>query len=200
MYGLAMRLLLIATHNSHKTAEIRAMLGGHFDVRDLNAHPEIPAAQETGDTFEANAIIKALEAARIFPGLVLSDDSGLEVDAIGGAPGVHSARYAGERASDAENRAKLLATLKSLPPCHHSHAARFRCVMALAEDGKILGTFEGSVEGELILEERGESGFGYDTLFIPAGEQETFAQLRSEIKNQLSHRAFALAKLRSFLL
>ncbi len=195
-----MRALLIATHNSHKTAEIRAMLGGHFDVRDLNAHPEIPAALETGNTFEANAIIKALEAARIFPGLVLSDDSGLEVDAIGGAPGVHSARYAGECASDAENRAKLLDTLKSLPPCGHSHSARFRCVMALAEDGKILGTFEGSVEGQLILEERGESGFGYDTLFIPAGEQETFAQLRAEIKNQLSHRAFALAKLRSFLL
>ena len=116
--------LRIATKNAHKTGEIRAILGDGWEVEDLNAHPEIPAPEETGDTFLENATIKAVAASQIFPGLVLSDDSGLAVDALGGAPGVRSARYAGENASAAEHRAKLLAALAGT----RERTARFRCV------------------------------------------------------------------------
>src|SRR6202012_2470277 len=103
--------LLIATKNAHKTAEIRAILGASWEVTDLNAHPEVPAPEETGDTFAENAAIKAVAASQLFPSYVLSDDSGLEVEALGGAPGVISARYAGPKATDADNRAKLLREL-----------------------------------------------------------------------------------------
>lgn len=191
-----MRPLLIATKNAHKTAEIAAMLAGAFAVTDLNAHPEVPPADETGETFEANAIIKAVEASRIFSGIVLSDDSGLEVDALGGAPGVRSARYSGEGATDASNRAKLLAALSGVA---FPRTARFRCVMALAESGRVLATFSGAVEGEIIDAERGAGGFGYDALFIPAGHAGTFAELPAEVKNQLSHRARALEQARAWL-
>ena len=180
--------LLIATKNSHKTGEISAILGDAWDVEDLNAHPEIAAPEETGDTFLANATIKALAASQILPGLVLSDDSGLEVDALGGAPGVWSARYAGETASAAEHRAKLLRELGDTT----DRAARFRCVMVLAENGVVLGAFDGAVEGAIIAGERGTGGFGYDPLFIPDGYAETFGELPAAVKNQLSHRARAL--------
>ena len=180
--------LLIATKNAHKTEEIRAILGDGWEVGDLNAYPDIAAPEETGDTFLANATIKALAASCIFPGLVLSDDSGLEVDALGGAPGVWSARYAGETASSAEHRAKLLRELTGA----RDRTARFRCVMVLAENGAVLGAFDGAVEGTIIAGERGTGGFGYDPLFIPDGYAETFGELPSEVKNQLSHRARAL--------
>ena len=182
--------LLIATKNAHKTGEIRAILGDGWEVEDLNAHPEIPAPEETGDTFLENATIKAVAASQIFPGLVLSDDSGLAVDALGGAPGVRSARYAGENASAAEHRAKLLAALAGT----RERTARFRCVMVLAENGAVLGAFDGAVEGAIIAEERGTGGFGYDPLFIPDGYAETFGELLSSLKNQLSHRARALSQ------
>ena len=182
--------LLIATKNAHKTGEIRAILGDGWEVEDLNAHPEIPAPEETGDTFLENATIKAVAASQIFPGLVLSDDSGLAVDALGGAPGVRSARYAGENASAAEHRAKLLAALAGT----RERTARFRCVMVLAENGAVLGAFDGAVEGAIIAEERGTGGFGYDPLFIPDGCTETFGELPSSVKNQLSHRARALSQ------
>jgi XTP/dITP diphosphohydrolase len=188
--------LLIATRNAHKTAEIRAMLGAAWTVTDLNAHPEIPSPEETGATFMANAALKAAAAAQRFDGLVLADDSGLEVDALGGAPGVRSARYAGERATDADNRAKLLRELMSTPA---PRTARFRCAMALARGGEIVGRFEGAVEGSLLDGERGEGGFGYDALFVPDGEHETFAQLPAETKNRLSHRARALQQVIEFL-
>jgi XTP/dITP diphosphohydrolase len=196
----AMPRLLVATKNAHKTAEIRAMLGAEWEVTDLRAHPEIPAPEETGATFAENAVIKAVAASRLFPGaLVLSDDSGLEVDALGGAPGVRSARYAGEGASDAENRARLLRELEAAGARGKQRAGRFRCVMALAEGGEVRGIFDGSVEGTIINAERGEGGFGYDALFVPEGECETFAQLPAEVKNRLSHRARALAKVRDHL-
>ena len=192
-----MRRLLIATKNAHKTAEIRAILGDGWDVNDLNAHPEIAAPEETGATFAENAAIKALAASRLFPGLVLADDSGLEVDALAGAPGVRSARYAGAQATDAGNRAKLLRKLAGTRG--KARTARFRCALALAADGTVRATFDGTVEGVIINAERGEGGFGYDALFIPAGHCETFAQLPAAVKNQLSHRARALENARVFL-
>jgi XTP/dITP diphosphohydrolase len=189
--------LLIATKNAHKTAEIRAILGPAWEVSDLTAHPEVPAAEETGVTFAENAAIKAIAASERFAGLVLSDDSGLEVDALGGAPGVWSARYAGPNASDADNRTKLLGELAGVPA--HDRRARFRCVMALTQQSELLRTFEGVVEGAIIHAERGTHGFGYDALFVPEGHHETFAQLPEETKNAISHRARALQQTRQFL-
>ena len=185
--------LLVATKNAHKTAEIRAILGDGWEITDLTAHPARPSPEETGATFEENARIKAEAASLVFPGFVLSDDSGLEVDALGGAPGVHSARYAGAHGDDAANRATLR---RALAACGAPEpwVARFRCAMAIAETGRTLATFDGRVEGRVIAEERGTGGFGYDALFIPAGHRETFGELPSDVKNTLSHRARALAK------
>jgi XTP/dITP diphosphohydrolase len=190
--------LLVATRNAHKTAEIQATLGSDWEVSDLNTHPEIPSPEETGATFAENAAIKALAASERFDGLVLSDDSGLEVDALNGAPGVRSARYAGEEASDAQNRQKLLAALETADSRGKARSARFRCVMVAAERGEALGTFDGAIEGVIINHERGEGGFGYDSLFVPAGYCETFGQLPAEVKNEISHRARALAQARRF--
>lgn len=189
-----MASLLIATKNSHKTAEIRALLGAEWQVTDLNDHREMVSPEETGSTFADNACIKAEAASRVFPGLVLSDDSGLEVDALGGAPGVRSARYAGEKATDADNRAKLLRELDRVGARGKERTARFRCAMALAMDGRVLHVFQGAVEGVIVNVEKGEGGFGYDSLFVPEGYCETFGQLPPETKNQLSHRARALAQ------
>lgn len=192
-----MKHLLIATGNTHKTEEIRAMLGAEWRVEDLAAHPDLPSAEETGDTFEANAAIKALHVSAAVPEvLVLSDDSGLEVDVLDGAPGVRSARYAGEKATDADNRAKLKRALAETmshgvrPP----FTGRFRCVMALARNGTALGTFSGAVEGTLLDAEEGTGGFGYDPLFVPRGYDASFGVLPPEVKNTLSHRARALEK------
>jgi XTP/dITP diphosphohydrolase len=190
--------LLIATKNAHKTAEIRAILGDAWDVSDLTGHPEVPAPEETGATFEENARIKAEAASRIFPGIVLSDDSGLEVDALGGEPGVQSALYAGTHGDDAANRLRLkreLVLCKKAEPWK----ARFRCVMAIAQAGRTLAVCDGSVEGRVILEERGSGGFGYDALFLPEGHVETFSQLSGEVKNTLSHRARAMSKVAGIL-
>jgi XTP/dITP diphosphohydrolase len=194
-----MRPLLIATKNSHKTSEIRAILGSAWEVTDLNAHPEVIPPEETGTTFAENASIKAVAASLIFPGIVLSDDSGIEADALGGAPGVYSARYAGENATDADNRVKLLRELDAAGARGKERTGRFRCVMALAEYGKVLGTFDGAVEGIIINQEKGEGGFGYDSLFVPDGYCETFGQLSAGIKNSLSHRGRALEKVRQYL-
>jgi XTP/dITP diphosphohydrolase len=192
-----MQTLLIATRNRHKTREIGQMLGSGWDVRDLVSIPHAPKIEETGTTFEENAALKALTISRIFTGLVLADDSGLEVDALNGAPGVHSARFAGIDANDAENRFLLIDKLKKLGG--DEYPARFRCVIVLASQGELLGSFDGVIHGKVILEERGESGFGYDSMFIPQGYMETFGELQSEIKNSLSHRGRALAKALEFL-
>lgn len=194
--------ILVATGNSHKTAEIRQILGPGFEVSDLNAHPEIPQAEETGTTFLENATIKSVEASLLFEGLVLSDDSGLEVDALGGAPGVYSARYSGPGATDATNRQKLLEELARVEAENpgSSSAARFHCVMVLAKAGEIIGSFDGRVEGRIIRETKGAGGFGYDPLFVPEGYEQTFAELSPEIKHSLSHRGRALAKAKEALL
>jgi XTP/dITP diphosphohydrolase len=187
--------LFIATRNSHKTAEIAAMLGPAWDVSDLRAHPEVPSPEETGATFMENAEIKAVAASRVVAGLVLADDSGLAVDALGGEPGVRSARYAGDLASDSDNRAKLLRALAGVS----ERRAWFHCAIALAEAGTVRGRFEGAVEGRIILEERGAGGFGYDALFAPDGFEQTFGELPSARKNTLSHRSRALAEAVKFL-
>ena len=185
--------LLLATKNTHKSAEIRAILGATWEVSDLTAHPGVPSPEETGATFEENARIKAEAASLVFPGIVLSDDSGLEVDALGGEPGVQSALYAGTHGDDAGNRARLK---RGLAFCGKAEpwTARFRCAMAIAQAGRTLAVCEGRVEGRVVAEERGSGGFGYDALFIPDGHAGTFGQLPAEVKNTLSHRARALAK------
>ncbi len=188
-----MHSLLIATKNAHKTAEIRAILSEAWEVSDLTVHPEVPAPEETGATFEENARIKAEAASQIFSGIVLSDDSGLEVDALGGEPGVQSALYAGTHGDDAANRARLK---RELLACGvpQPWRARFRCTMAIAQSGRTIAVCDGRVEGRVISEERGGGGFGYDSMFIPDGHEGTFGVLPSEVKNGLSHRARALAK------
>ena len=190
-----MQKLLVATGNSHKTDEIRAILGAGYVVSDLKAHPELPEVEETGTTFLENATLKAVEISKQVEGLILSDDSGLEVDALDGEPGVYSSRYAGEAGNDAANNKKLLHELQG----EDSRTARFRCVMVLAQDGEVLTSFDGAVEGRMLSELHGEGGFGYDPLFVPDGYDQTFSQLSEGIKNQLSHRAVAMQKVVAWL-
>lgn len=186
-----MRRLLIATKNAHKTQEIRAVLGSGFDVHDMCTYPEVPSPEETGKTFAENAAIKALAASRAFDGWVLADDSGLCVDALGGAPGVVSARYAGEGASDSDNRRRLLEALAPFSEWQQRRA-RFQCVLILAKEGQVRGIFQGSVEGFILSSEQGDRGFGYDSLFVPDGHSDSFGVLPAEVKNSMSHRARAL--------
>jgi XTP/dITP diphosphohydrolase len=195
-----MHQLLLATRNSHKTREFSEILGDDFDVRDLTGAAELPVVEETGLTFEANAILKAVETSKHFPDLIVADDSGLEVDALQGAPGIYSARYAGENASDADNVAKLLAELARCRPASAPRSARFRCGLALAQGGEVLGTFEGVVEGTIVNAPQGSTGFGYDPVFQPQGFDQTFGELSASEKNRISHRARAIQLLRTALL
>ena len=191
--------LLLATHNADKTREIQRILGAKFAVRDLSKHPEISKPLENGKTFEENAILKAIAASRKLPSLVIADDSGLEVDALGGAPGIYSARYAGENANDAKNVEKLLRELRARNVADEKRSARFRCVIALARNEKLLGAFEGVVEGNIVDPPRGIGGFGYDPVFQPIGFEQTFAEMPPELKNKISHRAEAIVALREAL-
>jgi XTP/dITP diphosphohydrolase len=232
-----MTTLLIATRNAHKVGEIRAILGARFQFLTLNDFPAAPKVVEDAQTFAGNATKKAVELARWLvekhrtshiehstSNFVLADDSGLEVDALNGTPGVHSARFAaldrspgGPPASstgntpDADNNAKLLRLLQNVPP--EKRTARFRCVIALVAVpvGKIEvaspvcyadefepQTFDGVCEGRIIFAPRGENGFGYDPLFVPVGFEQTFAELGEDVKNKLSHRAKALDKLKAY--
>jgi XTP/dITP diphosphohydrolase len=191
--------LLVATRNAHKTREIQKMLGREFEVQDLAAYPDIPETIESGKTFAENAILKAVAVSKEHPGLVIADDSGLEVDALGGAPGIFSARYAGKHATDKENVAKLLRELARMDPPRQQRGARFCCVIALARDGKLLSTFDGVVEGRIVDSPRGKQGFGYDPVFVPNGFAETFAELSADRKNRISHRAKALKKVKQYL-
>ena len=184
--------LIVATRNAHKTREIQRILGPAFTVGDLSEHPKIPDIRENGKSFEENAILKAVGASRHLSGLVVGDDSGLEVDALRGEPGIFSARYAGEDATDKQNVEKLLGELIRTEPDETKRSARFRCVIALARHGELVGTFEGIVEGTIVEQARGLHGFGYDPIFAPRGFEETFAELPSEVKNTISHRAKAV--------
>jgi XTP/dITP diphosphohydrolase len=189
--------LLLATRNPHKVREFRELLGKNFKLFDLTAFPEIAIPEETGRTFEENATLKAIAASR--DRFVVADDSGLEVDALGGEPGIYSARYAGESANARENISKLLSQLSARNVADEKRSARFRCVIALARNGKLLGTFEGVVEGNIVDPPRGTGGFGYDPVFQPAGFAQTFAEMPPELKNKISHRAQAIAALRAGL-
>jgi XTP/dITP diphosphohydrolase len=192
--------LLVATRNAHKTEEIQRILGPQFNVTDLAAHPEIPHIAESGTTFQENAILKAVAVSKRMPGFVIADDSGLEVEALGGAPGIHSARYAGMNATDQEKTDKLLEELTRVGATKNARRARFRCVLTLACKGNVLGAFEGIIKGQIADRPRGSHGFGYDPIFMPEGFQQTFGELAPAEKNQLSHRARALERLRTFLI
>ena len=187
--------LVVATRNTHKTREIQHILGPEFRVGDLLAHPEISEIPESGTSFEENAKFKALALSGRLPGLVIADDSGLEVDALGGAPGIYSARYAGANATDRDKIHKLLGELARAGATDHRRRARFRCVAALARDGNLLGTFEGIVEGRIANQIQGDSGFGYDPIFLPDGFEQTFGELPAQVKNAISHRAKAIRAL-----
>ena len=170
-------------------------------VTDLTQFPDIPPADESGTTFVANATIKALAACAALPAdsWVLADDSGLEVDALNGAPGIYSARYSGENATDATNRVTLLSELGATGARGKERSARFRCVLVLARNGEVIASCDGSVEGIITNEEKGGGGFGYDPLFVPEGHCATFAELSAEVKNSLSHRARAVEALRQII-
>jgi len=222
------KTIVIATRNAHKVAEIRAILGGVAQLLSLQEFPKTPVVIEDAKTFAGNAKKKAVELAhwlyRVFPPtpyasplFVLADDSGLEVDALNGAPGVHSARFAATDAArsgntaDADNNSKLLRLLKDVPA--GKRRARFQCALALvtvpepdpagaspilyAGEFKVQ-TFEGTCEGRIAFEPQGKKGFGYDPLFLPVGLDQTFAELDEDGKNRLSHRARALEKLKEF--
>jgi XTP/dITP diphosphohydrolase len=189
--------LLLATHNQKKRKELSSIMKGMEDIKvmildDLKVEP--PIIVEDGKTFRQNAVKKALTLSRFFDGLVLADDSGLEVDAIGGKPGVRSARFARAKATDQENNVKLLKLLSNVP--EKDRSARFVCTLALARDGHLLADFEGSVEGKIVFLPKGKNGFGYDPLFLPKGHKKTFAEMPPSEKNKISHRARALEQLK----
>lgn len=192
---MAMQRLILATRNAHKTAEIRAMIGEKFEVLDATAFPNLPEIEETGTKFLENARLKAEGISRHVDGWVLSDDSGLEVNALGGAPGVWSSSYGGEEGNHAKNNARLLSEMAG----KSDRTARFRCTMVLARAGEEVTHFSGSVEGRLVEALHGTGGFGYDPLFIPEDHDRTFAELGDEVKNTLSHRSRALAQVISYL-
>jgi XTP/dITP diphosphohydrolase len=189
------RKLVIATNNAHKLQEIAAILGDEIELlslKDIRCFDEIP---ETAETLEGNALMKARYIRDRFGMDCFADDTGLEVEALHGAPGVFSARYAGGEGHDSEaNMQKLLKELQG----ETNRAARFRTVIALLMDGEE-HLFEGIVNGSIIEEKRGAAGFGYDPLFVPTGYDATFAELGEEVKNQISHRARAVQQLVDFL-
>ena len=188
-----MNPLVIATRNAHKAREIREILGYVLRVRTLNDFPDVPEIDEKGDTFESNAIHKASLVAGQLRIPALADDSGLEVDALNGEPGVRSARFAGEGSTDHENNEKLLSVMEGIPP--ESRTARFRCVMAFILPDGTRHTGEGVCEGTILSRARGTGGFGYDPLFVPSGYSDSFSVLKSDTKNRISHRARALRKI-----
>jgi XTP/dITP diphosphohydrolase len=187
--------LIVATRNAHKTREVQHILGPGFMLRDLGAYPAISQIPESGISFEENARLKAVAASEVLPDLVIADDSGLEVDALGGAPGIYSARYAGIKATEKEKIDKLLRELALVGATNDARQARFRCLVALACKGNLLGSFEGIVRGRIARSPQGRGGFGYDPIFIPEGFDETFGELPAEVKNRISHRAKAICAL-----
>lgn len=200
--------LLLGTRNDGKLREIKNILGEiPWRIRSLQEFSNVAVAAETGDTYTQNVIAKALFYARETGVYSLADDSGLEVEALGGAPGVFSARYAGENATDEDRRQLLLAELSKATlltelarATPENRSARFVCVVAIATpDGTVLNLSEGLCNGTIAFAARGGGGFGYDPLFVPDGFDQTFAELPDSIKNRISHRARALLKAKEFL-
>ena len=186
--------LVLATRNQGKVREISEILKDQngIELLSLRNYPDAPDVVEDGKTYEENAIKKAAALAEYTGHLTIGDDSGLAVDALDGAPGVHSARYAGENASDQDRIAKLLDALQNVPDKQRS--GRFVCAVAIAEPLDQVRVVRGICEGQIIRTPRGVSGFGYDPIFVPTGYDKTFAELGDKIKNQISHRAKALEK------
>ena len=190
--------IILATHNRGKVVELKELLDDlPVEVLSMADFPRISPVAEEGDTFTENAICKAETISRLTGELVLADDSGLEVEHLSGRPGVHSARFAGEDSSDAENNAMLLELLEQVPDARRE--ARFTCVIALAQPGHPVATVEGHCRGSIANAPRGTKGFGYDPLFIPEGEKRTFAEMDRESKSRISHRGRALQKAKIIL-
>ena len=185
--------LTLATRNPKKIEEIRSILGHQFEVTGMDAISASSDLEliEDCQTFAGNAILKAVSVAKATQQLALADDSGLVVDALDGAPGVHSARYAGENATDEVRNQKLLHALKDIP--YSQRAARFQCAIAMADKEGKIEVVEGVCQGEIAHQPKGDQGFGYDPVFVPDGYQQTFAQLGATVKNRISHRRRALA-------
>jgi len=194
-----MRLLLLGTRNPGKLREITSILeGSGWSFSSLQEFDHVGSAEENGVTYSENAIAKAQFYAAATGLVALADDSGLEVAALDGAPGVYSARYAGENASDADRRQLLMSELSKTS--NTDRRARFVCVVAIADPtGSVLNLSEGICHGTITFTPRGDGGFGYDPLFIPDGYTETFAELPETIKNRISHRALALVQTKQFL-
>ena len=194
-----MRSLLLGTRNPGKVKEILGILGdAGWSFSSLQEFANVATAEENGNTYADNAIAKARFYALATGLCALADDSGLEVEALGGAPGLFSARYAGDNASDANRRVLLLSELAKRSDVNRR--ARFVAVVAIASaDGTVLNVSEGICEGTITLAPRGSGGFGYDPLFVPDGYSQTFAELPEDIKNRISHRARALVQTREFL-
>ncbi len=193
-----MEPLVIATRNLGKLEEIRQILGSDVLLHSLADYLNAPEVVEDGDTFEANAVKKAVTIAAHTEHITLADDSGLEVDALNGAPGIYSARFSGEDATDSRNNEKLLNELKAVS--QESRTARFRCVIALATPGGSIQTANGVLEGTILNAPRGDHGFGYDPLFLVPNLGFTLAELPPEKKNPISHRGRALQAALPFIL
>ena len=189
------RRLVLATNNKHKVAEIRPLLARHYDLvtlEEVGCFEELP---ETGDTLEDNSLQKARYLYDHFQLPCIADDTGLEVEALDGAPGVYSARYAGTQRNSHDNIQLLLRNLEKKA----NRKAKFRTVITFIDDHGVAHTFEGVVDGVIIAEERGAEGFGYDPVFLPEGHEKTFAEMNLAEKNTLSHRARAVDRLIAFL-
>ncbi len=192
--------LILATKNVHKIREMRGILSDvkQLDIWSLLDFPKYTPPEETGETFEENASIKAIDAANRLQGWALGEDSGLVVPALNGRPGVYSRRYAGANASDRDNRKKLLEEMETLSD--EERSAYFMCAIAIASpNGKVEKLVTATCEGQIILEERGGNGFGYDPLFQKYDYSKTFGELEESVKNRISHRRKALDKILPFL-
>ncbi|PRS10465.1 non-canonical purine NTP pyrophosphatase [Bacillus atrophaeus] len=195
---IIMKEAIIATHNPGKVKEFKDILAPKgFDVKSLADIGFLEEIEETGHTFEENAVLKAEAVAKAVNKMVIADDSGLSVDNLGGSPGVYSARYAGEQKDDTANINKVLQELKGIEK--EQRTARFRCALAVSIPGEETKTVEGHVEGYIAEEPKGENGFGYDPIFIVKDKDKTMAELTSDEKNKISHRANALKKLSQLL-
>ncbi|MBX9973250.1 XTP/dITP diphosphatase [Cytobacillus firmus] len=193
-----MQEVIIATKNAGKAREFERMfkpLG--YEVKTMLDYPDFQDVEETGSTFEENAILKAEAVSKAFGRMVIADDSGLIIDALGGKPGIYSARYAGEEKNDQKNMDKVLDELESIPD--HKRHARFYCALAIAAPGKTTETAAGTCEGHILREKRGTYGFGYDPIFFAEAKGKAMAELMPEEKSQISHRANALKKLEELL-
>lgn len=191
--------IVVSSGNKEKKRELKALLKGlRVKVLDLNDFPSAPKVKETGKTFEANARLKALKIAKFTKRLTLADDSGLVVKALGGLPGVRSARFAGDKASYEDNNRKLLRLLEGAPRKRRS--AKFISVVAIAGAGRVIGVVRGECSGRITLGPKGRNGFGYDPVFFSPRFKKTFAELTASQKNSISHRGRALKKARAIIL